>query len=64
MGRKQGIRIALAGVVILIVAAVLRFATTVHSHGLNVHKVFDAIAVVGLVIAASGLFFMARKRGA
>ena len=60
MGRKQGLRVGLTGIVILIVAAVLRFVTTVHSHGFNVHKIFDVIAVVGLVIAAIGLLFMAR----
>jgi hypothetical protein len=64
MGRKEGLRVGLTGIVILIVAAVLRFATTVHSHGFNVHKIFDALAVVGLVIAAIGLIFMARGRPA
>jgi hypothetical protein len=61
MGRKEGIWVAVAGVVILIVAAVIRFATKVHSHGLNIHKVFDGIAVIGLLIALAGLFFMTRK---
>jgi hypothetical protein len=61
MGRKEGIGVALTGIVILIVAAVLRFATSVHSHGFNVHKVFDVVGVVGAVIAVSGVVFMARK---
>jgi hypothetical protein len=61
MGRKEGIRVALAGIVILIVAAVLRLVTKVHSHGFTVHKVFDVIAVIGLLIAVSGFFFMARS---
>lgn len=61
MGRKQGIPVLVAGIVLLIVGAVIRFTTSVHSHGLNLHKAFDAVAVIGLVIAVAGLYFMTRK---
>jgi hypothetical protein len=38
------------GIVLAVVGAILRFATSVHSSELNIHKVGDPLLLVGVIV--------------
>jgi hypothetical protein len=42
----------------------MRFATTVHSSGFNVHKVGDVLLAVGVVLVVVAAIVGARRRNA
>jgi uncharacterized membrane protein YidH (DUF202 family) len=65
MNRNSGIGLTSFGVVMVVVGAILRFATTVHTSGFNIHKVGDILLLVGilLVILSVAIIMMgARSR--
>jgi hypothetical protein len=41
------------GIVLAVVGAILRFATSAHSSGFNIHKVGDALLLVGGISSSS-----------
>jgi lipoprotein signal peptidase len=53
-----------AGIVLAVVGAVVRFTTTVHSSGFNVHKVGDVLLAVGVVLVVVAAVIGARRRSA
>jgi uncharacterized membrane protein YidH (DUF202 family) len=65
MNRNSGIGLTSFGIVMVVVGAILRFATSVHTSGFNIHKVGDILLLVGilLVILSVGIIAMgARSR--
>lgn len=52
------------GVVLAVVGAILRFATSVHSSGFNIHKVGDALLLIGVVVVVVVLAMAGLRRGA
>jgi uncharacterized membrane protein len=63
---KTGSRIGLiaVGIVLAVVGVILRFATSVRSSGFNVHKVGDALLLVGGIVVIVVLAMTSRRRGA
>ncbi len=65
MNRTSGTGLMAFGIVLAVVGAVLRFATSVHSSGFNVHKVGDILLVVGVLVVILSLIIItmgARRR--
>lgn len=52
------------GIVLAVVGAILRFATSVHSSGFNVHKVGDALLLIGVVVVIVVVAMYGWGRGA
>jgi hypothetical protein len=66
MSRSSGVGLTSFGIVLLVVGAILRLATSVHSSGFNVHKVGDVLLLGGVLLAILGLIVVrmgARNRG-
>jgi uncharacterized membrane protein len=63
---ETGSRIGLiaVGIVLAVVGVILRFATSVRSSGFNVHKVGDALLLVGGIVVIVVLAMTSRRRGA
>jgi uncharacterized membrane protein YidH (DUF202 family) len=59
MNRNSGIGLTAFGAVLVIVGAILRFATTVTTSGFNVHKIGDILLVVGILLVAISIFMIA-----
>lgn len=51
-----------AGVVLLVIGLVLRLATSVHSSGFNIHKVGDALLLIGVIVVVWSIVVLARGR--
>ncbi|HUZ26566.1 MAG TPA: hypothetical protein VMV07_22665 [Streptosporangiaceae bacterium] len=67
MNRNSSIGLTSFGVVLVIVGAILRFATTVHSSGFNIHKIADILLLVGILLVILSVFMMtmgSRRRSA
>jgi uncharacterized membrane protein YidH (DUF202 family) len=64
MNRNSGIGLTSFGVVLVVVGAILKFATTVHSSGFNIHKIGDILLLVGvlLVILSVAILAMGSRR--
>jgi uncharacterized membrane protein len=60
--RTQLVGLVVAGVVLAVVGAVVRFSTTVHSSGFNAHKVGDVLLAVGVVLIVVAAVIGARRR--
>jgi cell division protein FtsL len=45
--------------VLVVVGAVLRFATSVHTSGFNIHKIGDIFLLVGILMVALSLVIIA-----
>jgi uncharacterized membrane protein YidH (DUF202 family) len=58
MNRNSGIGLTAFGAVLVIVGAILRFATTVTTSGFNVHKIGDILLVVGILLVAISIFMI------
>jgi uncharacterized membrane protein YidH (DUF202 family) len=61
---RSRIGLIAVGIMLAVVGVILRFATSVHSSGFNVHKVGDALLLVGVVVVIVVLAMSSRKRGA
>ncbi len=48
------------GIVLVVIGAILRLAVKVHSSGFNVHKVGDALLLVGVILVVVSLAVIAR----
>lgn len=46
------------GVVLVVVGAILRFATTVHTTGFNIHKIGDILLVVGIIVVLVAIYLI------
>ena len=51
-----------SGVVLLVIGLVLRLATSVHSSGFNIHKVGDALLLIGVIVVVWSVVVLARGR--
>jgi uncharacterized membrane protein YidH (DUF202 family) len=47
---RSRIGLIAVGIMLPVVGVILRFATSVHSSGFNVHKVGDALLLVGVIV--------------
>lgn len=66
MNRHSGIGLTSFGIVLVVVGAILRLATKVHSSGFNVHKAADVLVLAGILLVIWGLIAVrigARNRG-
>lgn len=63
MNRTSGIGLTGFGVVLVVVGAILRFATTVTTSGFNIQKIGDILLLVGiiLVIVSLGIIAMGSR---
>jgi uncharacterized membrane protein YidH (DUF202 family) len=59
MNRNSGIGLTSFGAVLVIIGAILRFATTVTTSGFNIHKIGDILLVVGILLVAISIFMIA-----
>jgi uncharacterized membrane protein YvlD (DUF360 family) len=50
------------GIVLVVVGAILRLATSVHSSGFNIHKVGDVLLLVGVLLVLVSLLIAAAAR--
>jgi uncharacterized membrane protein YidH (DUF202 family) len=58
MNRNSGIGLTSFGAVLVIIGAILRFATTVTTSGFNIHKIGDILLVVGILLVAISIFMI------
>lgn len=63
MYRSSGVGLTAFGIVLVVVGAVLRFATSVHTSGFNIHKIGDIFLAVGilLVILSVGIIAIGNR---
>jgi len=59
MSRNSGIGLVSLGIVLGMVGAILRFATSVHTSGFNIHKIGDILLLGGIVAFVVGLVILA-----
>jgi uncharacterized membrane protein YidH (DUF202 family) len=59
MNRSSGIGLTTFGMVLVVVGAILRFATSVHTPGFNIHKVGDIFLLVGILMVIVSLAIIA-----
>jgi uncharacterized membrane protein len=59
MNRNSGIGLTAFGIVLVIVGAILRFATTVHTSGFNIHKIGDILLLVGILLVILSIIIFA-----
>jgi uncharacterized membrane protein YidH (DUF202 family) len=59
MNRSSGIGLTVFGFVLVIIGAILRFATTVHTSGFNIHKIGDILLLVGILLVILSVVFIA-----
>jgi hypothetical protein len=59
VSRNSGIGLVILGIVLGLVGAILRFATSVHTSGFNIHKVADILLLAGIVAFVVGLVMLA-----
>jgi hypothetical protein len=59
MSRNSGIGLVSLGILLGIVGAILRFATSVHTSGFNIHKIGDILLLGGIVAFVVGLVILA-----
>lgn len=64
MKTESRIGLIAVGIVLAVVGAILRFATSVHSSGFNVHKVGDALLLIGVVVVIVVVAMYGWGRGA
>jgi uncharacterized membrane protein len=55
MNRGSGVGLSVFGFVLIIIGAILRFATTVHTSGFNIHKIGDILLLVGILLVILSL---------
>jgi uncharacterized membrane protein len=61
---RSGIGLLAIGIVLAVVGVILRFATSVQSSGFNIHKIGDALLLVGVVVVIVAVAMSSRRRGA
>ena len=61
---RSGIWLIAIGIVLAVVGVILRFATSVHSSGFNLHKVGDALLLVGVIVVIVVVAMSSRRRAA
>src|SRR5882724_2398085 len=59
MNRNSGIGLTSFGVVLVVVGGILRFATSVHTSGFNIHKIGDILLLVGILVVILSVFIIA-----
>jgi len=59
MYRSSGVGLTVFGIVLVVVGAILRFATSVQTSGFNIHKIGDIFFVVGIVLVILSVVFIA-----
>src|SRR5215470_7936753 len=59
MNRSSAIGLTSFGMVLVVVGAILRFATSVHTSGFNIHKVGDIFLLAGILAFVVGLVILA-----
>lgn len=59
MNRSSGIGLTSFGMVLVVVGAILRFATSVQTSGFNIHKVGDIFLLVGILMVILSLVIIA-----
>jgi uncharacterized membrane protein len=59
MNRNSGIGLTTSGVILVVVGAILRFATSVHTSGFNIHKIGDIFLLAGILLVILSLFVIA-----
>jgi uncharacterized membrane protein YidH (DUF202 family) len=58
MNRNSGIGFTSFGFVLVVVGAILRFATSVHTSGFNIHKIGDILLLVGIIVVILGIIII------
>jgi uncharacterized membrane protein YidH (DUF202 family) len=58
MNRSSGIGLTAFGFVLIVIGAILRFATTVHTSGFNIHKIGDILLLVGILLVIVSLLIL------
>lgn len=64
MKTESRIGLIVSGIALVVAGAILRFVTSVHSSGFNIHKVGDALVLIGVVVVVVVLAVSGRRRGA
>jgi uncharacterized membrane protein YidH (DUF202 family) len=59
MNRTSGIGMTGFGIVLVVVGAILRFATTVTTSGFNIQKIGDILLIAGIVLVLISLAIIA-----
>jgi len=59
MNRTSGIGLTGFGIVLVVVGAILRFATTVTTSGFNIQKIGDILLIAGIVLVIISLAIIA-----
>jgi asparagine N-glycosylation enzyme membrane subunit Stt3 len=59
MNRTSGIGMTGFGIVLVVVGAILRFATTVTTSGFNIQKIGDILLIAGIVVVLISLAIIA-----
>jgi hypothetical protein len=59
MNRTSGIGMTGFGIVLVVVGAILRFATTVTTSGFNIQKIGDILLIAGIVLVIISLAIIA-----
>ena len=59
MYRSPGVGLTAFGIVLVVVGAIMRFATSVHASGFNIHKIGDIFLVVGIVLVILSVAILA-----
>ena len=59
MNRSSGIGLTTFGVVLIVLGAILRFATSVQTSGFNIHKIGDIFLLVGILMVILSLVIIA-----
>jgi hypothetical protein len=58
MNRNSGIGLSSGGVILVVVGAILRFATSVETSGFNIHKIGDILLLAGVVLIILSVIFV------
>ncbi len=59
MNRTSGVGLTSFGIVLVVVGAILRFATSVQTSGFNIHKVGDILLLAGVILVVLSLVIIA-----
>jgi uncharacterized membrane protein YidH (DUF202 family) len=59
MNRSSGVGLTAFGMVLVVVGAILRFATSVQTSGFNIHKVGDIFLLVGILMVILSMVIIA-----
>ncbi len=58
MTRSSGIGLTVFGIVLLVIGAILRFATSVQTSGFNIHKIGDILLLAGIIAVILSIFLI------